>query len=260
MAWMMDEYGKKHGYTPAIVTGKPVALGGSLGRNEATGRGVVFAIVEACQAYGIDIKRSTAAIQGFGNVGSFTAKFLNEHGCSVVAVTDVNGGIYNKNGIDIPKLLQYVAKEKTVRGFPGCEPLTNEQIFFTKCDILVPAALGGVLTGDVARKVNCRLIAEGANNPTTKEADRIFEDNKIPVIPDILCNAGGVTVSYFEWAQNLQQYQWEVEQVNSELQKIMRRAFRETHELAQKHKVSLRTASYVLAVDRVAEATRLRVL
>ncbi|MEW6055000.1 MAG: Glu/Leu/Phe/Val dehydrogenase dimerization domain-containing protein [Bdellovibrionota bacterium] len=260
MAWMMDEYGKKHGYTPAIVTGKPIALGGSVGRKEATGRGVVYSIVEACKAYGIDIRKSTAVIQGFGNVGSFTAKFLHELGCKVIGVTDVSGGVYDKNGLNVPDLLEHVAKEKSLAGYKKGEPLTNEKVFEIKCDILVPAALGGVLTGSVAHKVNCRLIAEAANNPTTKEADEVFKENGIPVIADILCNAGGVTVSYFEWAQNLQQYRWDVEQVNRELQKVMTRAFQEVHALAKKHDISLRTASYMLALDRVAQATRLRVL
>ena len=243
-----------------IVTGKPLALGGSLGRTEATGRGTVFTVVEACKEYGIDIKRATAVVQGFGNVGSFAAKFLHELGCKVLAVTDVKGGVFNKNGLDIVSLLKFVEKEKTVVGFPGGEPISNEQIFYTKCDIVVPAALGGVLTEEVARKMDCRLIAEAANNPTTKEADAIFQDKGIPVIPDVLCNAGGVTVSYFEWAQNLQQYRWTEEQVNTELSRIMSQAFHDVYELSRRYKVSLRTASYVLALDRVAEATRLRVL
>ncbi len=260
MAWMMDEYGKKHGYTPGIVTGKPIALGGSLGRTEATGRGTVYAIVEACSAYKIDLSRSTAVIQGFGNVGSFTAKFLHELGCKIIGVTDVKGGVYNKNGLDVPALFKWVAEKGTVGGFPGGERLTNEQVFETKCDILVPAALGGVFTPAVARKVDCKLIAEAANNPSTLEADAIFAEKNIPVIPDILCNAGGVTVSYFEWAQNLQQYRWDVERVNAELQKIMSRSFKDVYALAQKHGIPLRTAAYMLGIDRVAQATRLRVL
>lgn len=260
MAWMMDEYGKKHGYTPAIVTGKPVTLGGSLGRKEATGRGVVETIKEACKRYGIELSKSTAVIQGFGNVGSFTAKFLHELGCKVLAVTDINGGYYDKKGLDIKGLLEYAAEHRTIAGWNRAEHITNDQVFQTKCDILVPAALGGVFTAETARKVECRLIAEGANNPTTKEADRIFEENKIPVIPDILCNAGGVTVSYFEWAQNLQQYRWELDRVNEELGKVMSRAFSEVYQLSQKHRTSLRTAAYMVAIDRVAQATRLRIL
>ena len=260
MAWMMDEYGKKHGYTPAIVTGKPVALGGSLGRREATGRGVVFTIKQACRQYGIDIAKSTAVVQGFGNVGSFVAKFLYELGCKLTAVTDVNGGYYDKRGLNIPELLDYVAKNRTIAGWDKAEHISNEQVFHTKCDILVPAALGGVFTAEVARQVDCRLIAEGANNPTTKDADAIFAQNKIPVIPDILCNAGGVTVSYFEWAQNLQQYRWDVEHVNRELQIVMTRSFNEVYQLSKSRDISLRTAAYMLAIDRVAQATRLRML
>ncbi len=260
MAWMMDEYGKKHGYTPAIVTGKPLALGGSLGRTEATGKGVVITIVEACKAYGIELNKATAVIQGFGNVGSYTAKFLNELGCKIVGVSDVSGGIYSEEGINIPELMQYVAKEKSIKGFLGTQPLTNEQLLEVKCDILVPAALGGVLTAKNAARVNCRLIAEGANNPTTREADVIFDSNGIPVIPDILCNAGGVTVSFFEWAQNLQQYRWELDRVNDELKKTMVRAFQEVYEISKLKHVSLRTASFMLAVQRVAEAAKMRVL
>ncbi len=260
MAWMMDEYGKKHGYTPGIVTGKPVALGGSLGRTEATGRGVVFTIVEACKAYKISLKGATVAIQGFGNVGSFTAKFLHELGAKVIAVTDVGGGVFSAKGLDVPKLLDHAAKHKTVQGFPGADALSNDEIFTTKCDILVPAALGGVFPRQVAEKIDCKLIAEAANNPSSLDADRIFEERGIPVIPDILCNAGGVTVSYFEWAQNLQQYRWEEARVNDELEKYMKRAFREVYEISMREKCSLRTAAYVLGISRVAEATRLRVL
>ncbi|MGE4232246.1 MAG: Glu/Leu/Phe/Val dehydrogenase [Bacteriovoracia bacterium] len=260
MAWMMDEYGKKHGYTPAIVTGKPIALGGSLGRKEATGRGVVFTIVEGCRAFGIDLSKSTAVIQGFGNVGSFTAKFLYELGCKILGVTDVKGGVFNKNGLNIPDLLNHVTTHGSVIGFKDSEPLSNEQLFETKCDIVVPAALGGVITEEIARKMNCRLIAEAANNPATKAADEILNEMKIPVIPDILCNAGGVTVSYFEWAQNLQQVRWDLDSVNSSLERIMKKAFQDVLETSKKHNVSLRTASYVLAIDRVAQATRLRLL
>ncbi len=260
MAWMMDEYGKKHGYTPGIVTGKPIALGGSAGRREATGRGVVYTIVEACNAYKINIQKSTAVIQGFGNVGTYTALFLEELGCKILAVTDVHGGVFNKNGLPIKALLKHVEKTGSIAHFPDSEPISNDQIFLTKCDIVVPAALGGVFDKNLAEKMECKLIAEAANNPTTKEADTVFNRRGIPVIPDILCNAGGVTVSYFEWAQNLQQYKWDVAKVNDELQKIMARAFKEVHALAIKHDVSLRTAAFMLAIERVATSTRLRVL
>lgn len=260
MAWMMDEYGKKHGYTPAIVTGKPVALGGSLGRTEATGRGVVHTIADACGVYGFDLGGATAVVQGFGNVGSHVARFLHESGCKILGVSDMHGGIFAKDGIDIPALLKFVEKSKTVNGFPGCTPIDNGQLLESKCDIVIPAALGGVLDGERARAMNCRLIAEAANNPSTMEADDIFEQRGIPVIPDILCNAGGVTVSYFEWAQNLQQDRWDIEQVNSKLRDIMHRSFCEVHAVSTELKVPLRTGAYVLAIKRVAEATRLRVL
>lgn len=259
MAWIMDQYGKNHGYTPAIVTGKPLALGGSLGRREATGRGVSICIIEAAKMMGLSLKNATVAIQGFGNVGSYTAHFLSELGCKIIAVTDINAGVYNKNGLSVPELLKYVAKEGTIRGFDA-EPLGNDKILETKCDILVPAALGGVLTGSNASHVNCRLIAEAANNPTTKEADKIFTENKLAIIPDLLCNAGGVTVSYFEWAQNLQQYRWDIEKVNHELQKTMSRSFNDVFDLAKKYEISSRTAAYILGIDRVAQATRYRVL
>ncbi len=259
MAWMMDEYGKKHGYTPAIVTGKPLALGGSLGRKEATGRGVVFTIVEACRVYGIDLKKSTAVVQGFGNVGSFSAKFLHESGCKVIAVSDVHGGLYDQKGIDIPSLIEHIRLYGSIKGFKG-DIITNDEIYKIKSDIVVPAALGGVITASVAKKLECKLIAEGANNPTSKDADLILHKKGIPVIPDILCNAGGVTVSYFEWAQNLQQYKWDVIQVNDELKKVMTKAFGDVYELSKNHSVSLRTAAYMLAIDRVAQATRLRLI
>lgn len=260
MAWMMDEYGKKHGYTPAIVTGKPVALGGSLGRREATGRGVVFTIAEACKAYGVNIRNSTAVVQGFGNVGSYAALFLHQMGCKVVAVGDINGSVRSDRGLDIPELMKYFAKNKKLSGFGGADSIPNSDLFSIKCDIMVPAALGGVFSSDVARKMDCKIIAEGANNPTTMEADRVFEEKGVAVIPDILCNAGGVTVSYFEWVQNLQQYRWDESRVNMELEKIMTRAFQDVLALSKKHKISLRTAAYMLGVERVATSSRLRLL
>ncbi len=260
MAWMMDEYGKKHGYCPGIVTGKPVALGGSLGRKEATGRGVVFTIVEAAKHLKLELKNATAVVQGFGNVGSHAALFLHELGVKVIGVTDVSGGFYDKKGLNIPELIEHSTKYKTLSGYVKADSLSNDEALRTACDILVPAALGGVFTAEVAREVECKLIAEGANNPSTVEADEIFEKKGILVIPDILCNAGGVTVSYFEWAQNLQQYRWDVDKVNEELEKIMTRAFSEVHKIATEKKISLRTAAFVLAIERCATATRLRVL
>lgn len=258
MAWMMDAYGALNGYNPAIVTGKPVALGGSLGRREATGRGVVFTIREACKAFGLPLAGATAVVQGFGNVGSYAAKFLSESGAKVIGVADIGGAIVNRKGLDVAALMKHVAEKRTVSGFAGGEELAADEIWGVECDLLVPAALGEVITEKTVHKIRCKLIAEGANNPTTKVADDILNHRKIPVIPDILCNAGGVTVSYFEWVQNNQQYKWTEEQVNAELEKTMAAAFKGVHETAQKHSVPLRTAAFVTAISRVAEATRLR--
>ncbi|MBI4508870.1 MAG: Glu/Leu/Phe/Val dehydrogenase [Deltaproteobacteria bacterium] len=260
MAWMMDEWGKMNGYQPAIVTGKPVALGGSLGRREATGRGVVMNIEEACRMLRIDLSRTTAVVQGFGNVGSFAAKFLVEAGAKVVGASDVGGGVYNPKGLDVPALTAHVAEAKTVVGFRDAEQITGDHLFDLPCDIFVPAALGGVITEKTAPKIRARLVAEGANNPCTKQGDEILRDRGITVIPDILCNAGGVTVSYFEWVQNLQQYRWTEERVNEELGLVLKKAFLDVHEQATRHNIPHRAAAWVLAIQRVAEATRLRVI
>ena len=259
MAWILDEYGKIHGYTPAMVTGKPVSLGGSLGRREATGRGVTFAIMEACKAFHIPTKGARVVVQGFGNVGSFTAKLLQEQGCQIIAVSDVTGGMYNPKGLDICALMNHIAENRTLKGVKEAESLTNDELLSLDCDILIPAALGGVFDEKRASKVNCRLVAEAANNPTTLSGDHIFEQRGIPVIPDIYCNAGGVIVSYFEWIQNLQQYRWSEEQVNRELALKMKVAFLKILDFSKKYKVSLRTASYTLGIHRVNEATELRV-
>ncbi len=259
MAWILDEYGKIHGYTPAVVTGKPVSLGGSLGRREATGRGVMFAIMEACEAFNIPTKDARVVVQGFGNVGSFAARFLQERGCRVIAVSDVTGGIYSGGGLDVPSLVKHMEKHRTLKGAEGTEPLTNEELLSLECDILIPAALGGVFNSSTASKVNCKLVAEAANNPTTLEGDKTFSDKGVHVLPDIYCNAGGVVVSYFEWIQNLQQYKWSEEKVNVELDKKMKVAFNQILECSKKYNVSLRTASYTLGIHRVNEATELRV-
>lgn len=258
MAWILDEYGKIHGYTPAVVTGKPISLGGSLGRKEATGRGVTISIEACCESFNIPFKGARVVVQGFGNVGSFAAKILQEKGCQVIAVSDVIGGVYNPKGLDIPALMEYIAENRTLQGVEGVEFLTNEELLSLECDILIPAALGGVFNGEQASKVKCRLVAEAANNPTTLEGDNVLNERGILVIPDVYCNAGGVIVSYFEWIQNLQQYKWSEEKVNRELEKKMKKAFVEILEVAKKYKVSLRTASYTLGVYRVNEATELR--
>ena len=259
MAWIMDEYGKINGYTPAIVTGKPVSLGGSVGRKEATGRGVMLAIVRACHRFNHKLEGSKVVIQGFGNVGSHAALDLVEQGCQVIAVSDVQGAIYNQEGLDIPDVINFIQKNKTLEGYPQGDSLSNEEMLELECDIMVPAALGGVFTAQNASIIKCKMIAEAANNPTSSEADEIFKDRGILVIPDTFCNAGGVIVSYFEWIQNLQQYRWGIDQIDQELQKHMFKAFDEVVEISQIHKTSLRTASYILALQRVNEATELRV-
>ncbi|MCB0279338.1 MAG: Glu/Leu/Phe/Val dehydrogenase [Calditrichaeota bacterium] len=258
MGWFMDEYGKKHGHTPSIVTGKPIELGGSLGRNEATGRGAVFTIEEACKSMGMSIKGSRVVVQGFGNVGSFAAKFIHALGAKVIAVSDVHGGIHNENGIDIDALFKYVKETKSVRNFAGTNPITNEALFELDCDILIPAALGDVITSKNADKIKAKLIAEAANGPTTPQADKILNDRKIMVIPDILCNAGGVTVSYFEWVQNLMHFHWSEDEVNEKLSTIMRNTFADVLIVSREHKCSLRAASFILAVRRVSDSLKMR--
>jgi len=258
MAWIMDEYGAHYGYTPSIVTGKPLHLGGSKGREQATGRGAVFVIREAARDLKLNLSGATMAIQGFGNVGSNTALIAAQAGCKVVAISDVQGGIYSPKGLDLPKVLDHVKKQGSVVGYREAGAISNEDLLEFKCDILVPAALGGVITKFNADRIKARIVAEAANSPTTTSADEILNDKGIHVLPDILTNAGGVTVSYFEWVQNLQQFQWEEDKVNSELEKIMVRAYTQVREEAKKERVSLRTAAFMLAIRKVAEAEKLR--
>jgi glutamate dehydrogenase (NAD(P)+) len=259
MAWMLDEYSQKKGYSPAVVTGKPVTLGGSLGREEATGRGVMVIMREAARDFGITWRGSSAAIQGFGNVGSHLAVALQNEGVKVIAVTDADGGVTDPAGLDITALMSYVQVERTVRGFPGAKPLTNDELWRIKCDFMVPAALGSVITKeDNAGILDCKVLVEAANAPTTPIADKILEERGIVVLPDFLANAGGVVVSYFEWTQNLQQLRWDVEQVNAGLERKMKDAYREVITLARERKVSLRTAAYAIALKRVADAEDLR--
>ncbi|HWL92917.1 MAG TPA: Glu/Leu/Phe/Val dehydrogenase dimerization domain-containing protein [Phycisphaerae bacterium] len=258
MAWIMDEYGKKHGYTPAIVTGKPVSLGGSYGREQATGRGTMIITREVCNAWKIDLKQARIAIQGFGNVGSWTAQLLAEQGAKIVAVSDVQGGIFVEKGIDIAKLFEHVKATRGVADFPGSRAIDNEELLRLPVDILIPAALGGAITGDNADAVSAKLIIEAANSPVTPRADEMLRARGIPVVPDILVNAGGVTVSYFEWVQNLQQFRWDLERVNAELEKRMIEAWRQVYRVHTEQKVSLRIAAYCVAIEKVAEATRQR--
>lgn len=259
MAWLLDEYSKKAGYSPAVVTGKPVNLGGSLGREEATGHGVMIAMREAARDYDIPWKGGTAAIQGFGNVGSHLAAFLAAEGVRVVAVTDAHGGVFNDDGLDIDALLAHSRTERTVGGFPGGDSLAGDELWSVPCDFMVPAALGSVITREAnAHTLNCRMVVEAANAPTTPVADKILQERGIPVLPDILANAGGVVVSYFEWTQNLQQMRWELEQVRAGLERKMVTAYREVQDLAEERGVSMRTACYAIALRRVADAEELR--
>jgi glutamate dehydrogenase (NAD(P)+) len=259
MAWLLDEYSRKAGYSPAVVTGKPVSLGGSLGRDEATGRGVMIVMREAARDHGITWHGATAAIQGFGNVGSHLARCLADEGVLVVAVTDVDGGVYDEAGLDVAALDRYAQEHRTVGGFPDAEALDGDALWTVPCDFLVPAALGSVITKEHnAELLACRMVVEGANAPTTPIADKILAERGIPVLPDFLANAGGVVVSYFEWTQNLQQMRWELDQVRTTLERKMVAAYRDVYALSKERGVPLRTAAYALALRRVADAEELR--
>jgi glutamate dehydrogenase (NAD(P)+) len=259
MAWMMDQYSRNKGYpVPGMITGKPLALGGSVGRNEATARGLQFCVREAGRTTGMDLAGASVVIQGYGNAGNIAARLLMEDGARVVAVSDSHGGIYAPNGLDPVRVLRWKEEHGSVQGFGQADNVTNEELLEIPCDILVPAALEGQITANNADKIQARLIAEAANGPTTPEADRILYDKGILLLPDILANAGGVTVSYFEWAQNIQGFYWTEEEVDERLHRVMVRAFRAVYETAQNHKVDMRTAAYIVAIGRVAEAVRLR--
>ena len=258
MAWMMDAYSTRYGYTPAIVTGKPVELGGSYGRDAATGRGVVFCIEEAAKDLDFNLDGATVAVQGFGNVGSWFARLVGELGCRVVAVSDVKGGVYAEQGLDVEAIMRHSLETGSVVEAPGTEALTNEELLELEVDILVPAALDRVITEANADRVRAPVIAEAANHPITPGADEILHAAGKLVIPDILANAGGVTVSYFEWAQNIQQFRWEEDRVNAELRKTMARAWKQVHARAQDDGVPLRLAAFAVAVEKVDQADRLR--
>ena len=259
MAWIMDEYSKIHGFSPAVVTGKPVDLFGSKGREEATGRGVVFAMEEFLKDVGGgEIGGKRCAIQGFGNVGSWAARFLHEAGARVVAVSDQRGGIRNPEGLDIPKLLEHARRAKTVVGFPGADSISNPELLVSDVDVLIPAALGGVLTKENANDVRARYLVEAANAPTTPEADEILTRRGIQILPDVYANAGGVTVSYFEWTQNIQQFTWEEAKIAAELKRYMSEAYATLSRVARERRVPLRTAAFIVAIGRVGRATVLR--
>ena len=259
MAWVMDTYSMHVGHTStAVVTGKPIEMGGSLGRREATGRGVMIVTREAAKHLGVDIKAATVAVQGFGNVGSVSADLLAKIGAKVVAVTDWKGGVYNANGLDVPKMLEYTREKKTIDDFPGGEPIDNEQLFSLDVDVLVPAALENQITVDNADAIKAKIIAEGANGPTTPEAHKLLHERGVFIIPDILANAGGVTTSYFEWVQDRHGYFWEEAEVNQRLEAKMVEAFDDVLATSLKYKVDLRTAAYIVAINRVATVTRMR--
>ncbi len=259
MAWIMDEYSRIHGFSPAVVTGKPVDLFGSRGREEATGRGVVFALEEFLKDVGGgQIRGKRCAIQGFGNVGSWTARFLHDAGARVIAVSDHRGGIANPEGLDIPKLVEHARRAKTVGGLPGADSISNAELLVSDVDVLIPAALGGVITKENAREVRARYVVEAANAPTTPEADEILTNRGIQILPDIYANAGGVTVSYFEWTQNIQQFTWEEAKIIAELRRHMSEAYTTLSKVARERRVPLRTAAFIVAIGRVGRATVLR--
>lgn len=256
MAWLMDTYSMHAGHTvPAVVTGKPVSIGGSEGRVDATGLGVVIVTAEALKHYGSSINGARVVVQGFGNVGNAAARIFHKYGAKVIAVSDIKGGIYNENGLDIPELLDYNKANGTVIGFPKAQPVTNSQLLELPCDVLVPAAMQNQITSSNACRIKAGMVVEGANGPTTPEADIILRDKGIRLLPDVLANAGGVTVSYFEWVQDLQSFFWSEAQVNRRLGRIMKHALSEVLNIADARKVDLRTAAYILGVSRVAEAT-----
>ncbi|HEY2916135.1 MAG TPA: Glu/Leu/Phe/Val dehydrogenase [Candidatus Limnocylindrales bacterium] len=259
MAWFMDTYSMHQGYTvPGVVTGKPISLGGSEGRNEATARGTVYCIIEAARHLGLELNSATVAIQGFGNAGSIAAQLITEQKATVVAVSDSTGGIHNPKGLEVNKVIAWKQEHGTVQGFPGSTDITNAEVLEVECDILIPAALEGQITDRNAGNIKARLIAEAANGPTTPEADEILWKRSIFMIPDILCNAGGVTVSYFEWVQDLNRDHWSETTVNEKLREIMVRSFQETLLIARREQCYMRTAAYLLAVQRVADATAMR--
>jgi glutamate dehydrogenase (NAD(P)+) len=259
MAWIMDTYSMHRGYTvPAVVTGKPVQVGGSAGRLEATGRGVMIVAREAARHLGFSLSGSRVAIQGFGNVGSAAARLMDRECGTIIAVSDVDGGIYSATGLDIGEVTRYVAERGTLAGYPHATPITNAELLELPCDILVPAAIQNQITPENAPRIQARLVVEAANGPTTPEADAILNERGVCVVPDILANAGGVIVSYFEWVQDLQFFFWTEDQVNAHLERIMVTAFQETMAAARHHNTTMRMGAYAVGVSRVAEATRIR--
>ncbi|MBX5469424.1 MAG: glutamate dehydrogenase [Thermoleophilaceae bacterium] len=258
MAWMMDEYGKLHGYSPACVTGKPIALEGSYGREAATGRGLIYLLREVAPRLELTPSTTRLVVQGFGNVGSWAARIAAQLGCRVVGISDAGGAVTNPNGIDVEELYAHVREGGRITEFPNVEPIDPDELLQLECDVFIPAALGGMIHKDNADLLNCRLVIEGANSPTTPAADEILADKGILVVPDVLANAGGVIVSYFEWVQNLQHFRWDEREVNDRLGTIIRKAFREVSARAGDGGSSLRLAAYELGIERVVEAATVR--
>ncbi len=258
MAWIMDEYSKFYGFSPGVVTGKPVDLFGSLGREEATGRSVMYALEEALKSDGKTLADVSVSIQGFGNVGSHAARLIAGQGGKIVAVSDISGGIANDQGLDVPALLDWVKENKVVGGFPGGNTIDGAEVLTYKADVLIPAALEEAVTAENVNEVQAEYLIEAANGPLTPDAHEILVARGVTVVPDILANAGGVTVSYFEWTQNIQQFQWEESRVIDELEKVMRRSYNDVATLAKNEGLDLRTAAFVLAIKRVAKAATYR--
>lgn len=258
MAWIMDQYSQRYGYTPGIVTGKPLGLGGSPGREAATGKGVSIATREAARDFDIDLKGARVAIQGFGNVGSYTGKFLHEMGAQIVAVSDASGGLFAGDGLPVTELFDHTYEHRTIEGFGQGEALSNEELITLDCDILIPAALGGVITQENANDVRAKMVVEAANSPITTIGDAILNDRGVIVVPDIFANAGGVTVSYFEWVQNIQAMTWEEDDVNQQLERIMVKAYRDVTDVMKQQSVPMRTAAFTIAIQRVADTEKLR--
>jgi glutamate dehydrogenase (NAD(P)+) len=260
MAWMMDEYGKLHGHTPAIVTGKPIALEGSFGREAATGRGVVYMFREAAGQLGLTPSSTRVVVQGFGNVGSWAARIIQQLGAKVIAVSDASGAVHSESGLDTHALQDFVAGGGKLGEYDGtgAETISPEELLGLECEVLIPAALGGMIHRDNADSVRTQLIVEGANSPTTPAADEILADKGVTIIPDVMANAGGVVVSYFEWVQNLQHFRWDEREVNDKLGGIMRRAYREVSARSREEETTLRVAAYETGIERVVEAARTR--
>ena len=258
MGWFMDEYSQLHGYTPAIVTGKPLELGGSEGREHATGKGTAITVREIANKLDINMDGATVVIQGFGNVGSYTAKFLDEYGCKIIAVSDITGGVYEPDGLEIPSLFDYNDKNRTIDGYEQGKKITNDELLALDCDFLIPAALGSAINKNNVDTLNCKVVIEAANGPVTPIAAEALWKKNVPIVPDILTNAGGVTVSYFEWVQNLQQFKWELEEVDTKLETKMVKAFNEVYTMKVEKNVPMRIASFMVAVDRVSRSYTLR--